>query len=319
MAGENNNQAVRTYQKQLKDLLQAVYSKQAVFRDFFGGGIQALDGIGENETAFSLKTSDIPMVITSADLSDTTKGYSTDKDIAFGDGTGKTTRFGNRTEIIYQNSDVKYSWGWVFHEGIDRHTVNLGEEDAVADRLDLQAQAKTQMFDDRGGLFISQNAGDTQYLADYTNDKVLALFNALAAAYVNMSAMGIKEAWVNTALYNAIIDHPLTTSAKSSAANIDSNGILTFKGFKIQETPDDKFQTGEVAYTSIVGVGRQFTGINTARTIESEDFDGRALQGAGKAGEYILPANKKAVIKVKLGDAPTPPEGQKADLKKTAK
>ena len=37
--------------------------------------------------------------------------------------------------------------------------------------------------------------------------------------------------------------------------------------------------------------------INTARTIESEDFDGVALQGAGKAGEFILPDNKKAVAK----------------------
>ena len=53
-------------------------------------------------------------------------------------------------------------------------------------------------------------------------------------------------------------------------------------------------------YTSIVGVGKQFTGINTARVIEATDFDGKALQGAGRAGEYILPANKKAVMKVTL-------------------
>ena len=44
-----------------------------------------------------------------------------------------------------------------------------------------------------------------------------------------------------------------------------------------------------------------FTGINTARTVESEDFDGVALQGAGKAGEYIPEDNKKAVVKVNIG------------------
>jgi len=50
------------------------------------------------------------------------------------------------------------------------------------------------------------------------------------------------------------------------------------------------------------GIGKAFTGINTARTIESEDFDGVALQGAGKAGEFILPDNKKAVVKAVLAE-----------------
>ena len=76
--------------------------------------------------------------------------------------------------------------------------------------------------------------------------------------------------------------------------------MVKFKGFLIEEVPDDLFQTGEVAYVYIDGVGKAFTGINTARTIESEDFDGVALQGAGKAGEFILPDNKKAVCKVLL-------------------
>jgi hypothetical protein len=63
------------------------------------------------------------------------------------------------------------------------------------------------------------------------------------------------------------------------------------------------FEDGECCYAYIEGVGKAFTGINTARTIESEDFDGVALQGAGKAGEYILPANKKAVVKVTVTGA----------------
>ena len=57
------------------------------------------------------------------------------------------------------------------------------------------------------------------------------------------------------------------------------------------------FAEGDCCYAYIAGVGKAFTGINTTRTVESEDFDGLALQGAGKAGEYILPANKKAVCK----------------------
>lgn len=297
MAGENNNQAVRTYQKQFKELLQAVFKKESVFAPFFGGGLQVLDGVAEKDTAFSVKTSDIPTVIRIGDVIDATKSaYSQDENVAFGTGTGKSSRFGDRTEIIYDSADVKYAWDWVIHEGIDRHTVNLGLADAVADRSELQALEKTEMFDNQGGKFIS-NIATAQKLAAIDNDTILAFFNTLSAYYINKRAVGTKLAWVRPELYNAIVDHPLTTTAKSSAANIDSNGILNFKGFRILETPDDKFQAGEYGYASIAGVGRQFTGINTMRTIESEDFDGVAFQGAGKAGEYILPANEAAVIK----------------------
>jgi hypothetical protein len=305
MSANNNDQAVRSYQPQFKGLLQAVFQKQAFFREFFGGKLQVMDGVQFNKKAFSVKTSDIPVVIKTGDVTDPTKAaYSQDANTAFGTGTGNSSRFGARTEVIYGDTDVNYTWDWVFHEGIDRHTVNNNLDAAVADRLDLQAQGKIQMFDQKGGAFISSIAGNTQYMADYTNDNVLALFNALATYYINKQAVGTKIAWVNPALYNAIVDHPLTTTSKSSTANIDDNGILHFKGFKINETPDTEFQSGEIAYTSIAGVGRQFTGINTARTIDSEDFDGKALQGAGKAGEFILDDNKAAVTKVILGTDP---------------
>ena len=304
MPATNNNQAVRTFQPQFKELLQAVYEKQAYFRDFFGGSIQAEDGVANNAKAFSLKTSDIPMVITKGTVdSDENRAYKTDANTAFGTGTGNSTRFGPRKEIIYTDTDVNYTWDWVLHEGIDRATVNNGFEDAVADRLELQALAKIQMFDDQGGAFISKNAGNTESITEITNDSVLALFNKLSSIYVNLQTIGEKKAWVNAELYNAIIDHPLTTSSKSSSANIDENNILHFKGFEIQEIPDAKFQEGEIAYTSIKNIARQFTGINTARTIESEDFDGVALQGAGKAGEFILEDNKAAVVKVTLKKA----------------
>jgi hypothetical protein len=126
----------------------------------------------------------------------------------------------------------------------------------------------------------------------------LALFNNLSAYYTQIEAVGVKKAKVKSALYNAIVDHPRMTSAKGSSANVDENGVAKFKGFLIEEVPDSMFAEGECCYTYIAGVGKAFTGINTARTIESEDFDGKKLQGAGKAGEYILPDNKKAVCKV---------------------
>lgn len=294
-AGENNDLPVREYQKDFKKLLQAVFKKQAYFADFFGGGIEALDGVQHNKTAFSVKTSDIPVVVGEA--------YNKGENVAMGSGTGSTSRFGNRTEIIYVDTDVEYSWGWNFHEGIDRHTVNNNFDSAVADRLELQARAKTQKFNVKHGAFISSVAGKTVALSNYTADAVLALFNELSKYYNNIQAVGTRKAKVTSDLYNAIVDHPLMTSAKGSSANIDENGVAKFKGFLIEEVPDEMFADGECCYTYIAGVGKAFTGINTARTIESEDFDGVALQGAGKAGEFILPDNKKAVCKVTISAA----------------
>jgi len=289
-AGNNNDSAVRTYQLEFKKLLQAVFKKQAYFADFFGGGIEALDGVQQNETAFYVKTSDLPVVFGDS--------YSKDANTAFGTGTSGTSRFGARKEIIYVDTPVNYSWGWVFHEGIDRHTVNNNFEVAVADRLDLQAQAKTQKFNAQHSKFIAESAGHTEALSDYTADSVLALFNKLSKHFTNIHAIGERVAKVNSDLYNAIVDHPLTTTGKASGANIDNNGILKFKGFVIEEIPEDVLQENVVAYAYIRGVAKAFTGINTARTVESEDFDGVALQGAGKAGEYIPEDNKKAVVKV---------------------
>lgn len=293
MSTANNNQAARSYQKQFKELLQAVFRTQAYFRDFFGGEIEALDGVQHNETAFYVKTSNIPVVVGSQ--------YNKDENVAFGTGTGNSTRFGPRTEIIYKDTPVPYTWEWVIHEGIDRHTVNNDFNATIADRLDLQAQAKIKQFNDAHSKFISSVATKTETLSDYSADAVLKLFNELSKYYINIEAVGTKVANVNADLYNAIVDHPLMTTGKNSTANIDNNQVVKFKDFIITEIPDSLLQEGEVAYTYIAGIGKAFTGINTARTIESEDFDGVALQGAGKAGEFILDDNKKAVAKVTFG------------------
>lgn len=294
-ATSNNDQAARSYQPQFKQLLQAVFQKRSYFTDFFGGGIEALDGVQHNQVAFNVKTSDIPVVVRNE--------YDKDPNVAFGTGTANSTRFGPRTEIIYTDTPVPYSWEWSFHEGIDKHTVNNDMNATVADRLDLIAQARMAEFNRNHGAFISASAGHTEALATYEADDVLALFNALSKYFINIEAVGTKVAKVNADLYNAIVDHPLTTVAKHSSTNVDDNKVFKFKDFVIEEIPDAMLQEGEVAYAYIAGVGKAFTGINTARTIESEDFDGVALQGAGKAGEFILEDNKKAVAKVTLTPA----------------
>lgn len=292
MATNNNYQAAQAFSLQFKEMLPAVFQAQAYFGEFFGGSIEVLDGVSNNETAFYVKTSDIPVVI---------QDYDTGANVAFGTGTSNSSRFGELHEITYSNTPVPYDWTWAFHEGLDRFTVNNGLEQAVADRLDLQAQRMVKMFNEHHGKFISDNAIESVELAEATSDKdkeLLNLFNELSKHYVNVNAVGDRIANVNTDLYNRIVDHPLTTTAKNSTTNIDENGVVRFKGFTIRETPDELFEDGEVAYVYIANIGKAFTGINTTRTIDAIDFDGVQLQGAGKAGQFMLDDNKKAVLKV---------------------
>lgn len=288
MPTKNQQLAARSYQMEFRQMLQAVFNKQAYFADFFNG-VEALDGVQNNETAFYVKTSDIPVVIGTA--------YNKDANVGFGAGTSNSTRFGPRSEIIYSDTPVPYTWEYTWHEGIDRHTVNNSMEAAIADRIELQAQAKTFKFDNQHAAFINSVAGHTEALTAYDEAAVLKLFNDLSAYYINLEAVGEKIAKVTPAMYNIIVDHKLTVKEKASAANVDSNTIYKFKGFTIKEVPASKLGAN-AALVYIGGVGKAFTGITTARTIESEDFDGVAFQGAGKAGEFILDDNKPAVVKV---------------------
>lgn len=293
--GENGNQAVMSFTKEFKDFIEAVFEKRAYFADLFGGSVEAIDGVTNSASAFSVKTSDIPVVVGE---------YSKDANTGMGAGTAKSSRFGNRTEVIYKDIDVPYTWGYTFHEGLDRHTVNNNLEEAVADRLERQAQAKLNKFNLQHGKFISANAGKTVAGGTaVTKDNVGEVFNAISKHLTNEGAVGTRIAKVTSDVFNAIMDSGLATTAKGADMSISDNAIVKFKGFVIDEIPDAMFQTKEVIYAYIAGAAKAFTGIETARTIESEDFDGLALQGAGRAGEYIPKDNKKAVVKVTVTGA----------------
>ena len=294
--GENNGRGIMSYGKEFKELIEAVFGVEAYFGDFFvGDTIEAIDGVANNKTAFTVKTSDIPVVVGT---------YNKDANTGFGTGTGKSSRFGNRTEVIYTDTDVPYTWNWAIHEGLDRATVNADLEKAVADRLELQANAKMSKFDKQHGKFISANAGKSiAGGVKVTKDNVVDVFNELSKHFTNIGAVGVKKAKVTPDVYNAIIDTGLATTAKGAYINIGDNVITKFKGFVIEEIPDALFQTKEVIYAYVEHCAKAFAGIETARTIESEDFDGLALQGAGKCGEYIPKDNAKAVAKVTVTGA----------------
>ncbi|HES3276615.1 phage capsid protein [Streptococcus canis] len=285
----NQNNPARRYEKQYAGILQTVFGVRKAFTGALSP-IQVLDGVQENAKAFSVKTNNTPVVIGT---------YKTGaNDGGFGDGSGANSRFGDLTEIKYENTDVEYDYTLTIHEGLDRYTVNNDLNAAIADRLKLQSEAQTRQMNKRIGKFMSDNAGQTEALADFTDDNVKALFNKVNAYYINQEVTAPVTIYLRPELYNAIIDMTANTSAKGSSVSIDNNGLARYKGFTLVETPAQYFDTGVLAVFSPDGIVIPFVGISTARSIEATAFDGVLLQAAAKGGTYILDDNKKAVVKV---------------------
>lgn len=285
---ENQNQAVRRYEKEYKGILSTIFDVTKAFGGVLAP-IQITDGVQENAKAFSVKTNATPVVIGT---------YSTDANTAFGTGTGVGSRFGNMTEVIYQNEDVPYSYTLAIHEGLDRFTVNNDLDAAVADRLKLQSEAQTRDMNKKVGKFLSDNAGETENLADLQEETIKKLFNKAHTYIVNKEVKANMRAYVRTEIYTAIVDMASNSTAKNSSVSIDENKQLKYKGFVLEETPEQYFPTGTVGIFAPDGVVIPFVGINTARTIAAAGFDGFQLQAASKGGNYILEDNKKAIIKI---------------------
>lgn len=281
MATENNDLPVRAYQKQFIGLIQTVFGVQSTFTPTFGA-LQALDGIQNNAIAFSVKANDVPVAV---------GAYNPNPNVAFGTGTSNSNRFGPMQEIIYSDIDVPYSFGWSFNEGIDQLTVNTDLDSAVADRLNLQAQAKTRLFNSQLGAYLVASAAADLGAVDDVNK----VFEAASERYTDLEVVVPVRAYVTAEVYNAIIDHALVTSAKGSAVNIDENGIVRFRDIIVTKTPA-RYMAGKSIIFAPDNIGRAFTGINVVRTIQSENFAGVALQGAGKAGQWISDDNRQAIL-----------------------
>ena len=271
----------QVFSKQLVAALPTIFAKKAYFASAFGA-LQVADGVRDNATAFTVKTNDMPVVIGT---------YNTGANVAFGTGTANSSRFGQRTEVKYADTDVPYNEPWAFDEGLDRYTVNADLASAVSARLVAQAQALVVRMNNQLGAALVAAGKD---IGKDSSDPV-ALFNEASKQYTQLEIVPDVKAYVTSDLYNAIVDASLTTTGKGSAVNIDQNGLAYFKGFQLVEVPDAYMQGKQVIFTPDT-IGRTFVGISTTRTIEVEGFDGFALQGAGKDGVYIPESNKPAIL-----------------------
>lgn len=284
--------AIKYYTKQYAGILPNLFAKKAAFLRAFGGTLQVKDGISQKDTFMEMKTTDTDVVI---------QEYSTDANVGFGTGTGSTSRFGERKEVKSVDVEVGYEAPLAINEGIDDFTVNDMPSQIVAERLALHGVAWAQHVDGMLGKAISDNASET-LTGDLTEAGVTKLFAQAHKIFVNNSVSEnvAHVAYITADILNFLIDSELAKTVKNSSVNIDEQTLYKFKGFILVELPDAKFQTGENAYFVADNVGVAGVGIQVARTMDSEDFAGTALQAAAKYGKYIPEANKKAILKATL-------------------
>ena len=285
--------AIKLYTKQYAGMLPELFARKSAFLRAFGGTIQTLQGAEADANFLNLKTTDTDVVI---------QAYSTGAAVAFGAGTGNTNRFGARKEVKSTDTQVPFDTPLAIHEGIDNFTVNDIPEQVVAERLALHAVAWAEKYDGVMSAAISASASATLTETRLSEDGVT---NAFAEAHKKFVNNGVSNsiawvAYVTADVYNFLIDSKLATTAKNSSANVDEQTLYKFKGFELVELPDAKFQTGDNVYFVADGVGVAGVAIPVARTMDSEDFAGVALQAAGKLGKYIPDKNKKAILKAKL-------------------
>lgn len=288
--------AEHIYTKQFVKALETIYGTQSHFLNTFGGSLQVLDGVSNSDTAMSIKTNNQPSVV---------QTYSTDANVAFGTGTGNSSRFGERTEIKSVEINVPYEAPLAVHEGVDNVTVNDDANRVVLERLALAGEAWTEDLNGLLGKALSDNAGKTLEV-ELNEEGVKKLFADAHKEFTNNKIKKnlVRRAYVNSDVYAILVDSNLTTTAKNSSVNIDNNELMKYKGFVIEELADEYFEEGEVAKFAVDGVGTAGVGIQVVRTIDATDFYGTAIQGLGKYAKYISENNKKGIIIAKSSTAP---------------
>lgn len=283
------------YTKNYMAMLAKITESRSRFLRSFGGQIQIYDGVADSDTMLHLKVNNTKAVI---------KKYDKGENVGFGTGTGSTNRFGQRLEIKSIDLTVPYEAPIAIHEGIDNVTVNDVPDKVVAERLEENALAQTEYINELLAKALSDNASETLN-GQMTEDGVTKTFATARKKFVNnkISKSIAWVAYVTSDVYDFLIDSKLATTAKNSSANIDEQSLYKFKGFVLEETPDEYFQDGEQVMFAVDGVGIAGVGLQIVRTIDADDFYGVAIQGAGKYGKYIADENKVGILKAKLAPA----------------
>lgn len=284
--------AIKVFTREYAGLLQDIFEKKQLFLRTFGGSLQVKDGITNKDTFIDLKVSDTDVVI---------QKYDTGENVAFGTGTGNSSRFGERKEIKSVDVQVPYEAPLAIHEGVDNFTVNDDADQVIQERAALHAEAWVEQINGMLSKALSVNASKT-LTGNLDEEGVIKTFNEASKIFLNNKVAKDlpRVAYVNADVYNFLIDSELVSTAKGATVNIDGNEYYKFKKFILDELPDEYFQKGENIVFAADNVGAAGVGIEIYRMLDSEDFAGVAIQSAAKFGKYIPEKNKKAILKAKL-------------------
>lgn len=287
---------IKYYTKQYAGMLPKIFSKRSHFMRTFGGQLQVRDGVSSKDKFIDLKITNQDVIV---------QPYSTDENVAFGTGTGDSNRFGQRNEIKSVDAQVNYEAPLAIHEGIDNFTVNDIPSQVIAERLALHAEAWTGHLNNKMAAMLSEHASETLN-AELTEEGIKKVFNDARSKFVNNNVSKTigRVAYVTADVYNFLVDHKLTTTAKQSDANVATGEISMYKGFVLEEVADEYFVGNENIYFAADNVGIIGVGIQVTRAMDSEDFAGVALQAAAKYARYVPEKNEKAILKAVLSDAP---------------
>ena len=275
--------ATKLYTSQFVKIIPSIFENKTHFLRAFGGTVQTVDGIRNTDEFMTIKVSDAEAVI---------QEYSTDANVAFGTGTGSSSRFGEMKEIISVDKTLPYDAPLAINEGVDYATVNDVPEQVVAERLEKQAEAWATHVDEQLATLIAE----TSDIEKGTGD-VKTLFANARKHFVNNKVNRLNEwvAYVTPDVYNALLESGLMTSAKNSATNIDEGEVKKAYGFIVEEVDEVLMEkTGADAVFLPANFGVVGLGINVSRTLESADFAGVAIQSMAKYGKYVPENNVKA-------------------------
>ena len=209
--------AIKLYTKQYSGMVPDLFESRTHFLRSFGGTVQVHADAEYNDKFLTLKTTDTDVTI---------QAYDTGANVAFGTGTGSTSRFGERHEVKSVDTTVEWETPLAIHDGIDRFTVNDIPEQVVAERLALHGAAWAEHVDGMLGKALSDNASET-LTGELTEEGVVQAFTDARKKFVNnkVSRNVAWVAYVNTDVFNLLVDSKLATTAKNSSANIDNHTL----------------------------------------------------------------------------------------------
>lgn len=234
--------AIKYFTKQYAGMLPDLFAKKSAFLRAFGGVLQVKDGVTENDTFMELKVSDTDVVI---------QKYTTDANVAFGTGTGNTSRFGPRKEVKSVNKQVSYDAPLAINEGIDDFTVNDIKDQVVAERLALHGVAWAQHVDGLLGKLLSDSASESLNVK-LEEDSVTKLFSDAHKKFVNNN-VSTAVPWV---AYAQVYTDRNTGRTITVQASFQGFFVSDSTGPYVRVTPNGISTSSDKSYNSFqIGAG----------------------------------------------------------------